>query len=142
MRMRRLVCGLVIIIKEGKEMEWRKLNLRCNPASKSLLKRSQEHSASLKPRRITSEDQLSGLEMELQRLQQREQKERLSMMKRHGTCPPVGANIKKAPAKWLGFGEIMSGWDTKKGIRHQCGKLRRAISILNASDVIVIVFRL
>ena len=29
----------------------------------------------------------------------------MSMMKRHGTCPPVGANIKKAPAKWLGFGE-------------------------------------
>ena len=80
--------------------------------------------------------------MELPRLQQREQNKRLGMMKRNGTCPPVGANLKKAPAKWLGFGEIMCGWDTKKGIQQECGKLRRAISILNASDVIVIVFRL
>ncbi len=59
------------------------------------------------------------------------------MTNSNGTCPPVGANIKQALLTWLGFGEIMSGEDTRKGNRQEYGKLRRAIFIFIGSDVVV-----
>ncbi len=76
---------------------------------------------------------------ELQRLQQREHKKCVSMMHRNGTCPPVGANMQQALKSWLGFGVIIGGEGTEIIIRQENGKLRWAIFIFIASDVVVIV---